>query len=152
MTSLRVFVLLLAATLATGCDLIDRLAGEYSGPMPKKVDVVDEAVIVRQFARDPAGTPEAGRLRRMHLDRVAYIDAGDFSDVNRVIAGETGDLTALVESLNLAIGDTVIITGKYQGVYHGGAATGVVPNWPGDRYIDYPVAVHRLLEITRKAP
>jgi hypothetical protein len=152
MKCVRVSVLLLATMLVSGCELIDRLAGEYSGPMPKMVDVVDEAVIVRQFARDPAGTPEAGRLRRMHLDRVRYIDARAFSDVNRVIAGETGDLTALIESLNLVIGDTVVISAKYQGVYHGGAATGVVPNWPGDRYIDYPVAVHRLLEIRRKAP
>lgn len=88
----------------------------------------------------------------MHLDRVRYIDAGDFDDVNRVVLGEAGELTAKVESLNLAIGDTVIVSGEYAGLYRGGAASGVVPNWPGDRYVDYAVAVHQLLEIKRKSP
>ncbi|HEX8320510.1 hypothetical protein [Longimicrobium sp.] len=152
MKSVRVFVLLLATTLASGCELIDRLAGEYDGKRPAKENVVSEAVIIRSFQRDPAGTAEAGRLRRIYLDRVRYLDARAFHDVNRIILGETGDLTAFIESLNLAVGDTVVVSTDYQGVYHGGAATGVVPNWPGDRYIDYPVAVHRLVEIRRKTP
>lgn len=152
MKSVRMLALCLAIPGLAGCELIDRLAGEYDGKMPAKADVVSEAVIIRSFQRDPAGTAEAGRLRRIYLDRVRYLDARDFHDVNRIILGETGDFTAHIESLNLGVGDTVVVSADYQGVYHGGAATGVVPNWPGDRYIDYPVAVHRLTEIRRKTP
>jgi hypothetical protein len=144
-------VLLLTGVAAGGCGWFGELVGEYSGPMPAKGNLAQEVVIVRSFQRDPAG-PEEGRLRRMHLDRVRYIDARDFDDVNRVVLGETGELTARVESLNLAIGDTVVISGEYAGLYRGGAASGVVPNWPGDRYVDYPVGVQRLLEIKRKSP
>jgi hypothetical protein len=143
--------LLLLAVAASGCHWYGELVGEYSGPMPAKSNLLHEVVIVRSFRRDPEG-PEAGRLRRMHLDRVRYIKAGDFGDVNRVVLGETGELTARVEALNLAIGDTVVISSEYAGLYRGGAASGVVPNWPGDRYVDYPVGVQRLLEIKRKSP
>jgi hypothetical protein len=146
-----VAALLLMGVVTGGCHWYGELVGEYSGPMPAKADLSQETVIVRSFSRDPAG-PEAGKLRNMHLDRVRYIQARDFDDVNRVVLGETGELTAHVESLNLAVGDTVVVSGEYQGVYRGGAASGVVPNWPGDRYVDYPVAVHRLLEIKRKSP
>ena len=148
----RMFALSAAVLVLAGCDLIDQLAGEYGGKLPMKDDVVSEAVIIRSFQRDPAGTAEAGRLRRIYLVRVRYLNAGAFHDVNRVVLGETADLTAQIESMNFVVGDTVLVSTDYQGVFHGGAARGVVPNWPGDRYIDYPVAVHRLLEITRKAP
>jgi hypothetical protein len=148
----RGLIMAAAIMIAVGaCDWIDRLAGEYSGPMPGSGDLAGESVVVRSFRRDPAG-PEEGKLRRMHLDRVRYLDARDFNDVNRVVLGETGELTEYVESLNLEVGDTVVISTDYQGIYYGGAASGVVPNWPGDDYIDYPVAVHRLLEIRRPVP
>lgn len=147
--SRRGFTLLAAMAFAAGgCNWIDRLAGEYSGPMPAQTDLHQETVIVRAFGRNPAGSNQ-GALRTMHLDRIRYLDVDGFNDVNRVILGETGELTDYVESLNLEIGDTVVISTDYQGVYHGGAASGVIPNWPGDEYIDYPVAVHRLLEIRR---
>lgn len=142
--------LLLICIVAGGCHWYGELVGEYSGPMPAKGGLPEEVVIVRSFGRDPAG-PEQGRLRRMHLDRVSYIQARDFDDLNRVVLGETGELTPFVESLNLAIGDTVVISTEYAGLYRGGAASGVVPNWPGDRYVDYPVAGHRLLKIKRKS-
>lgn len=136
---------------AGGCRLYGELVSDYYGPMPSKADLPQEVVIVRSFRRDPED-PEIGRLRQMHLDRVRYIEARDFHSVNRVVLGESGALTAAIESLNLAVGDTVVVSGEYQGGYRGGAASGVVPNWPGDRYVDYPVAVHRLLEIRRKSP
>lgn len=143
--------LLLVGIAASGCHWYGELVGEYSGPMPAEGNLLQEVVIVRSFGRDPAG-PEVGRLRRMHLDRVRYIQGRDLDDVNRVVLGETGELTAQVESLKLAIGDTVVISTEFAGLYRGGAASGVVPNWPGDGYVDYPVAVHRLLEIKRKSP
>lgn len=145
--------MLLLWTLATatlsGCVVGDLLLGNYRGPLPEQVDLVEEEVIIRDLSRDSSG-PRAGLVTSTFLDRVRYLASGDLKSVNRVVFGQTWTLGARIDSLGIAVGDTVIITTEYANVHRGGTAVGVIPDWPGTGDHTYPVGWHIVREIRRK--
>lgn len=124
------------------------LFGTYDGPAPQAVDLVNEAAVVRSVVRDPAGARQ-GQVSLVHLDRLAYQQPGRRDDVDRVVALLHGDDGLPLDSLGLAVGDTVVVTTRYVGVTLSGPAPGLVPGWAGYEYLEYPMAGHRLRSISR---
>ncbi len=139
----------LAAATLSACVVGDVLLGNYRGPLPEQVNLVEEEVIVRGLSRDSSG-PRTGLVTSTFLDRVRYLSSGDLKSVNRVIFGQTWTLGARIDSLGIAVGDTVIISTEYASVHRGGTAVGVVPEWPGTGEYSYPVGWHIVKEIRRK--
>jgi hypothetical protein len=144
-------LLLLAVATAlflAGCNAWDRWAGNYIGPLPQRADLSEEVVIVRHASRDGSG-PRAGLVTSMYLDRVSYIESGRLRSVDRVILGQTWTLGPRIDSLNIGIGDTVIVSTEYGNVNRGGPPKGAIPDWPGTGHHDYPVGWHVVTQIRR---
>lgn len=133
----------------SGCVVGDRLLGNYTGPLPAKADLVEEAVVIRDLSRDPSG-PWAGLVTSAWLDRVSYLEAGKLRSVDRVILAVTRNVAARIDSLDLAVGDTVVVTTRYGNVHRGGTRRGVIPGWPGEGHHDYPSGFHNLIEVRRR--
>ncbi len=128
--SLLASVLLLAAL---GCT---NALSPYDGPQPSQEDVLGEVVTVR-YVR----TPVQGQLSFI-VDRTRFVEAGDPHNVDRVIMVFTTEATAAqVSALDLQPGDRVTISTVYSGRREVGELS-QVPNWPGHRYREYPIATH----------
>jgi hypothetical protein len=142
----RAWALILAAAcvmFAGGCDVLGRISGAYRGPVPDREAIVDEVVIVRSIASWSQGV-------QIVADRVRYLEAGKFHDVNRVVRVQTAT-HELVTPLNLVVGDRVAITTNFAGVGDAAEMT-EVPDWPGHDFYEYPIGVHVLTSIRRTVP
>jgi hypothetical protein len=144
----------LAAALAVlfavaGCKGLARdLLGIYDGPLPSTASLSSERVIVRTIFRNPvkeSGEPILG----LYLDRVSFLDSGKLKSVDRLVVGRPREIQAQVEGLGLAVGDTLIVSTRYEGVTLSGPDPSAVPNWDGYRYLEYPVASHVLTSLER---
>ena len=141
-------LLALVATCAlpmAGCDTIaDFMFGEnYEGPPPAQEDISNEMAIVRSTY-----VPESGRTSLL-IDRVRYVDAGDPHNVNRAVQVSSGDaMLEAVAALNLAVGDSVLISTRYQGIVRV-VNIQSVPNWPGHKAYEYSIGFHVVTEIAR---
>lgn len=69
--------------------------------------------------------------------------------VNRVVALLHGDDGPSLDSLGLEVGDTVAVNTRYVGVTLSGPGPGLIPGWAGYKYLEYPIAGHRLRSISR---
>lgn len=123
--------------------------GTYQGPAPASADLTNEAVVVRSVLRDPAGERQ-GLVSLVHLDRLAYQQPARRGDINRVVALLHGDDGPSLDSLGLEVGDdTVVVNTRYLGVTLSGPGPGLIPGWAGYKYLEYPIAGHRLRSISR---
>jgi hypothetical protein len=122
----------------------DIVSGEkYRGPQPSQEDITNEVAIVRDV-----DVTESGHTALL-IDRVRYVQAGDPHNVNRAVSVRSGAaMRDTVAALNLAAGDTVLISSHYQG---NESVIGIrsVPNWPGHNAYQYPIAVHAITAIAR---
>jgi hypothetical protein len=124
------------------------LFGTYQGPAPDSADLTNEAAVVRSVVRDPAGERQ-GLVSLVHLDRLLYQLPGRSGDVNRVVALLHGDDGPSLDSLGLEVGDTVVVNTRYVGVTLSGPGPGLIAGWAGYKYLEYPIAGHRLRSISR---
>jgi hypothetical protein len=132
-----------------GCKGIARdLLGIYDGPSPSTASLSSERVIVRTIYRHPekaSGEP----ILALYLDRISFLDAGKLRSVDRLVVGSPREIQAQVEALNLALGDTLIVSTRYNGVTLSGPDPATVPGWGGYRYLEYPIASHALTSLER---
>lgn len=132
-----------------GCKGIARdLLGIYDGPLPSTASLSSERVILRTIYRHPekaSGEP----ILALYLDRVSFLDSGKLKSVDRLVVGSVYEIRAQVEGLNLALGDTLIVSTRYAGVTQSGPDPSTVPGWDGYRYLEYPVASHVLTSLER---
>ena len=141
-----------AATIlfaVAGCKGLARdLLGIYDGPPPSTASLSSERVIVRTVFRHPekqSGEPILG----LYLDRVRFLDSGKLNSVDRLVVGRPHEMQDQVEALGPKVGDTLIVSTRYQGVTLSGPDPATVPGWAGYRYLEYPVASHVLTSVEK---
>jgi hypothetical protein len=137
----------LVPVLFTGC-LFGDLLVEYHGPMPEKVGLDDEVVVLREVLVSSASPGESGGF---YADRVRYVLSGRPHDINRIINVSAGQLQSQFAALNPQIGDTMRISTVYDRTYWAGVH-GDVPDWPNGKLEEYPVGFHTLTAIRRPGP
>jgi hypothetical protein len=137
------------AAAAAGCTGLARdLLGIYDGPPPSTASLSSERVILRTIFRHPeksSGEP----ILALYLDRAAFLEAGKLKSVDRLVVGSPHEIRAQVEALGLEVGDTLIVSTRYDGVTLSGPGPSSVPGWAGYRYLEYPVALHVLTSLER---
>lgn len=127
--------------LALGLPGCENVLSPYRGPRPTTESISQEVAVVR-YGRTPDKPSYI-------VDRMRFVEAGDPHDVNRVVWLYTTDATVdEVNALHLQPGDTITISTEYAGVREVGELTRV-PNWPGHRYYEYPIATHRITAVKR---
>jgi hypothetical protein len=133
------FLVGVLAVAISGCDLAE-ITGGYSGPLPEKVGLVAEEVIVRRIESEG---------EHLIVDRVRF--ATDPHNVNRVISVNTSALKGQTDALNLKVGDHVVVSTEFVQI---GEIVDFpeVPNWPGHNAIEFPIGSHRLTAVARVAP
>jgi hypothetical protein len=133
------FLLGVLAVAISGCDFAN-ITGAYRGPMPEKVGLAAEEVIVRRIESEG---------RHLIVDRVRY--AGDPHNVNRVVSVNTSALQPQIDALNLQGEDRLVISTEFVQV---GEIVDFpeVPNWPGHNYVEFPIGLHKLTAVARTAP
>lgn len=147
-TKLLIALLLCAAALpAAGCErVLNYVTNSYTGPAPQKVDLVAETVIIRRISSD-----ESSRIQRMFVDRERYL-ASDPHSIDRVVQVLPYEVLGAVSALNLQVGDRVRISTRYQGYAEAGDLGRFVPDWPFDKYHEYPIGEHVLTAVEKIAP
>ena len=143
---LRRSAALVPAVLA-GC-LFGDLLVEYDGPMPEKVGLVDELVVLREVQ---VSTLRPGEPGGFYADRVRYVQSGQPHDINRIVNVTAASLQPQFAALNPQVGDTMRISTVYDQTYWAGVH-GPVPDWPNGRLEEYPVGFHTLTAIRRAGP
>lgn len=132
-----------------GCEGLARdLLGIYDGPRPSKESLASERVIVRTISRHPekaSGEP----IVALHLDRVSFLDAGKLKSVDRLVVVSPHEVQAQVEAMGLNVGDTLVVSTRYNGETLSGPGPSTVPGWAGYRYEDYPIALHVLTSVEK---
>jgi len=139
----RAVLLTLVVLSAAGCKVHPaELVGGYGGPNPQRVPIVEEVVVVRALFRGPGGG-----VSSMYGDRVRYIET-EPHNVNRVVQIEPRELQSTVEALNLKVGDRIRISTRFVG-YTDGPGSQYIPDWPYDKYFEYPIGHHFLTAVAR---
>ncbi|HEX8359005.1 MAG TPA: hypothetical protein VF613_02730 [Longimicrobium sp.] len=139
---------LLAASLcllsAAACESAAlTLIGAYPGPNPDRTDIVAETVIVRT-AREQAETG----IEFFLFDRVRVLKTKPH-DINRIVEVMSRDIQAEVSRLDLQVGDTILISTRYVADREAGELGEYVPDWPFDKYGEYPIGFHTLTAVER---
>ena len=135
-------VLLLVA-VSVGIAACENVLSPYRGPRPATDGITSEVVVVRYLRTQDNPS--------YIVDRTRFVNSGDPHDVDRVVWVFTNEATvAQVGALELQVGDTIVISTRYSGVREVGALE-AVPNWPGHKYYEYPIATHQFTAI-RRAP
>lgn len=144
--ALRLALLVSSLIALPACDgVMDRLSGTYHGPLPAREDLVQELVVVREVEGSRGGP------QRLTLDRQRYLDAGRPHAIDRVVFAYTGRVVDQVAALDLAVGDSLVVSTQFFQMAEGGGDMHV-PDWPGRaaaRAMDYPVAAHWLVTSSR---
>lgn len=133
-----------ALMLAHGCGSIaDSLSGTYTGPAPSRDDITAEIAIIRTVDAQP-GTG----IQSFYMDRERFLTTAPH-DINRVVLVTARDVQPTATQLNLKIGDRVRISTKFISYSEAGDLSRYVPDWPYDRYNEYPLGFHALTFIER---
>lgn len=139
-------VLVLAASSAGCKPTVGFLLSAYTGPGPDPVGLTDETVIVRIV--DPiAGTD----IQNFYVDRVRYLEDAP-NNINRVVQVTSREIAGPVRAMNLAVGERIRISTRYQTNTEAGGLGDFIPHWRFDRYSEYPIGFHVLLSVERVAP
>lgn len=139
-------VLLAACLAGVGACGLEAALPHYTGEQPSTASLASERLVVRQTVESSV---IPGGIGAFYGDRLRYLEGGDPHDVNRVVRVETGSLTSRIAELGVQVGDTLIVTTKYDTTYYEATAPGAVPDWPGHRHHEYPVARHTLASVAR---
>lgn len=143
--SFRRFLGAAAILTLAGCDFLAGALDTYKGPTPDRQPLTAERVVVR-------GTiPSSGDLDKVggyYFDRLRYLESNDPHNVNRVVHVSSGERREDAWALGIRVGDTLVVSTRYDATYHSGAPTSV-PNWPGHGYVEYPIAYHTLTAVSR---
>jgi len=143
----RAWLLLLFVALVCtgGCtDLVGALLGGYTGPAPEQIDIVDEVVVVRRIY-----VADHGGISSFLGDRLRYLEK-DPHNVNRLVDVKLRDLRPVVEQLRTKEGDTLRISTRFHYITEASGPTGA-PDWPYEKYFDYPMGSHLLTNVERVA-
>jgi hypothetical protein len=145
--NLLLALLLCAAALpSAGCEpIVNVVTKSYTGPLPQKVDLVAETVIIRQISND-----ESNRIQRMYVDRERYLKSEPHS-IDRVVRVLTHEVLDVVIPLNLKVGDRIRISTRSQGYTESGDLARFVPDWPYDKYNEYLLGEHVLTAVEKIA-
>jgi hypothetical protein len=144
---LRVACAGLVLALAPACGSIaDSLLNTYTGPGPSQDDLSGEVAIVRTVRVQP----ETG-IQSFFLDRERFLTTAPH-DINRVVLVTARDVQPAVTPMELKVGDRVRISTTFLSFTEAGDLARDVPDWPFDRYDEYPLGFHALTEIERLAP
>lgn len=122
---------------------------------PNQEDIVHERGVVR--APDPNAPRATGPIGPyFYMDRIRYLEVGDPYNVNRIVLVSSGELRPLVESFKLQVGDTVVVSTKYQGLEEayqysssGFSDQPLAPQWPGHNRHIYSISSHVLQKIEK---
>jgi hypothetical protein len=119
-------------------------------------DLVDERGVVRGIVPREVGS---AAVDLFFLDRVRYLEAGDPYNVNRVaqidVTKREPRVDLVVDSLQLQVGDTVVVSAKFYGAadayqYKGrGYLNDIVPQWPGHKRSAYQIPGYLLRKIEK---
>ena len=127
-----------------GCEsALLTLIGAYPGPNPDQADITAERVIVRFVSR-----PVEGGTQYYYVDRVRLLES-EPHDINRVVEVIPGEVQPRVRELGLQVGDTIRISTRYVSNREAGDLGKYVPNWPFDKYGEYPIGFHTLTAVER---
>ena len=85
------------------------------------------------------------------MDRVRLLETRPH-DSNRVVEIIPGDAQSEVSRLGLEVGDTITISTHYLSDREAGQLGEYVPDWPFDRYGEYPIGLHALTAVERVSP
>ena len=119
------------------------LLGAYDGPSPDRTDIVAETVIVRTARRQV----ETG-IEFFLVDRVLLLEAKPHN-INRIVEVMSRDIQMEVSELGLQVGDTIRISTRYVSNREVGGLGKQVPDWPYDKWDEYPIGFHTLTSVER---
>lgn len=114
------------------------------GPRPSEAGLDRERVVVRSAEPLP-GIP----VREYLLDRVRYLDARDPHNVNRVIRGQANLPWPRLDSLGIAVGDTLLVTTRFERADRVYGLNASIPDWPGHDARSYLLGTHTVTEVER---
>lgn len=141
----RLVLVLVCVSATAACDILsDVMWGpSYEGPQPAAESIIGEYAVVRRINVPPSGPAV------LLIDRVRFVEAGDPHNINRVVDVVAREaMREQVVALNLSRGDTVVISAEFTGIVTRVGSL-PVPDWPGHRAYEYPMAYHALTEIAR---
>lgn len=128
---------------SAGCgDAAGLLLGAYTGPSPEKIDITDEQVIVRKIF-----ISDLGSISGLLADRVRFLEK-DRHNINRLVIVSPRDLLSDFEQLRVQVGDTLMVSTRFQYLTEAGGESGA-PDWPYEKYFDYPMGSHLLTKVER---
>ncbi len=138
--------LLLMTLVVAGCgDILAGTAwGWYRGERPTTQNIAGEVVIVRILSRGLSGN----EITHFYVDRIRYLTGNDPHNVNRIVQATAREIQPRVHSLNVQEGDTLRISSRFEAVANGNAHA-KIPNWPGHRYVEFPIGFHVLEAIEK---
>jgi hypothetical protein len=142
---LRYCVLLASLVVLTtaGCrDAVGFLLGIYTGPEPARTDIIDEQVIVRKIF-----ISDLGSISGFLVDRIRFLQK-DRHNINRLVILNPRELLPLVEQLRLQVGDTLKVSTSFRHFAEAGGESGA-PDWPYEKYVEYPMGSHLLTKVER---
>jgi hypothetical protein len=131
-----------AALAALALCACDSLLG-IDNQLPTPEGLQQERVVVRGV-RVQQGIP----IPEYVLDRVRYIDAGDPRSVNRVIRAVGTHPWPGLDSLSIAVGDTLLATTRYLDISRVYSAPAPIPDWR-DNSKSYLIGVHSLVTVEK---
>jgi len=114
------------------------------GPRPSETGLERERVVVRSAEPLP-GIP----VREYLLDRLRYLDARDPHDVDRIIRGQANLPWPRLDSLGIAVGDTLVVTTRFERADRVYGLNASIPDWPGHDARSYLLGTHTITEVEK---
>ncbi|HEX8453720.1 MAG TPA: hypothetical protein VF647_16580 [Longimicrobium sp.] len=114
------------------------------GPRPSETGLARERVVVRTAEPLP-GIP----VREYLLDRLRYLDARDPHNVNRIIRGQADLPWPRLDSLGVAVGDTLVVSTRFERSDRVYGLNVTIPDWPGHGARSYLVGTHTITEVEK---
>ncbi len=114
------------------------------GPRPSETGLARERVVVRSAELLP-GIP----VREYLLDRLRYLDARDPHSVDRVIRGQAVLPWPRLDSLGIAVGDTLLVTTRFERADRVYGLNASIPDWPGHDSRSYLLGTHTVTGVEK---
>jgi hypothetical protein len=145
----RALALLLVAGGLAACDpILDSIFDPYEGPDPSTQPLTNERVILRATEMVVNFVPQ-----HYYLDRLQFLERGDSANIDRIVIGMPGNVQATIDSLEIGLGDTLVVSTTFKTIGYSRGLEALIPNWAANRYKeDYPVAVHTLVALEKIGP